>query len=113
MEFTLRIRVNDGANSPAETDVVVAVVNVNDQQPVFQRGNYSFEWNHVCFGVRGVSKRMGSNPVHGPSVAVTSPFTHSSRRLVSIGRLSVLGGVLGGTRVRFARTCIRVSLSVE
>ncbi|XP_045109425.1 neural-cadherin-like isoform X4 [Portunus trituberculatus] len=41
--FTLRIRVNDGANSPAETDVVVAVVNVNDQQPVFQRGNYSFE----------------------------------------------------------------------
>ncbi|MPC44439.1 hypothetical protein E2C01_038112 [Portunus trituberculatus] len=24
--------------------------------------------NHACFGVRGVSKRTGSNPVHGPSV---------------------------------------------
>ncbi|MPC60917.1 hypothetical protein E2C01_054977 [Portunus trituberculatus] len=22
----------------------------------------------MCFGIRGVSKRMGSNPVHGPSV---------------------------------------------
>ncbi|MPC77969.1 hypothetical protein E2C01_072439 [Portunus trituberculatus] len=22
-------------------------------------------WNHVCFGARGVSKRTGSNPVHG------------------------------------------------
>ncbi|MPC88257.1 hypothetical protein E2C01_083157 [Portunus trituberculatus] len=27
------------------------------------------QWNHVCFGVREVSKRTGSNPVHGPSVA--------------------------------------------
>ncbi|MPC74721.1 hypothetical protein E2C01_069095 [Portunus trituberculatus] len=26
------------------------------------------QWNHVCFGVRVVSKRTGSNPVHGPSV---------------------------------------------
>ncbi|MPC95645.1 hypothetical protein E2C01_090864 [Portunus trituberculatus] len=24
------------------------------------------QWNHACFGVRGVSKRTGSNPVHGP-----------------------------------------------
>ncbi|MPC32023.1 hypothetical protein E2C01_025326 [Portunus trituberculatus] len=23
------------------------------------------QWNHVCFGVRGVSKRIRSNPVHG------------------------------------------------
>ncbi|MPC09443.1 hypothetical protein E2C01_002055 [Portunus trituberculatus] len=30
------------------------------------------QWNHACFGVRGVSKRTGSNPVHGPS-ADTSP----------------------------------------
>ncbi|MPC55131.1 hypothetical protein E2C01_049062 [Portunus trituberculatus] len=28
--------------------------------------------NHACFGVRGVSKRTGSNPVHGPSVARAS-----------------------------------------
>ncbi|MPC27329.1 hypothetical protein E2C01_020501 [Portunus trituberculatus] len=26
------------------------------------------QWNHACFGVRGVSKHTGSNPVHGPSV---------------------------------------------
>ncbi|MPC77398.1 hypothetical protein E2C01_071850 [Portunus trituberculatus] len=26
------------------------------------------QWNHACYMVRGVSKRTGSNPVHGPSV---------------------------------------------
>ncbi|MPC38625.1 hypothetical protein E2C01_032136 [Portunus trituberculatus] len=26
------------------------------------------QWNHACFGVRGVSKRTGSNSVHGPSI---------------------------------------------
>lgn len=36
------MRVDDGVNAPALTDVVVAVMNVNDLQPVFQRGNYSF-----------------------------------------------------------------------
>ena len=41
-QFTLRVRVSDGANAPAVTDVVVMVVNVNDLKPVFQRGNYSF-----------------------------------------------------------------------
>ncbi|MPC23115.1 hypothetical protein E2C01_016154 [Portunus trituberculatus] len=30
------------------------------------------QWNHACFGVRGVSKRMGSNPVHVLSVAYTN-----------------------------------------
>ncbi|MPC92543.1 hypothetical protein E2C01_087636 [Portunus trituberculatus] len=30
------------------------------------------QWNHACFGVREVSKRTGSNPVHGPSVSWTS-----------------------------------------
>ncbi|MPD00873.1 hypothetical protein E2C01_096379 [Portunus trituberculatus] len=25
------------------------------------------QWNHACFGVRGVSKRTGSNSVHGTS----------------------------------------------
>ncbi|MPC29058.1 Glutamate receptor 2 [Portunus trituberculatus] len=28
------------------------------------------QWNHACFGVRNVSKRTGSNPVHGLSVAL-------------------------------------------
>ncbi|MPC89459.1 hypothetical protein E2C01_084409 [Portunus trituberculatus] len=32
------------------------------------------QWNHACFGVRGVSKRTGSNPVHGPSVVFTTHF---------------------------------------
>ncbi|MPC53613.1 hypothetical protein E2C01_047514 [Portunus trituberculatus] len=30
------------------------------------------QWNHACFGVRGVSKDTGSNPVHGPSVGWAS-----------------------------------------
>ncbi|MPC43169.1 hypothetical protein E2C01_036806 [Portunus trituberculatus] len=31
-------------------------------------------WNHACFGVRGVSKRTGSNPVHGLSVGWAFSF---------------------------------------
>ena len=42
LQFTLRVRVSDGINGPAFTDVVVAVVNVNDLQPVFQSSNYTF-----------------------------------------------------------------------
>ncbi|MPC23235.1 hypothetical protein E2C01_016274 [Portunus trituberculatus] len=30
------------------------------------------QWNHACFGVRGVSKCTGSNPVHGLSVDLTA-----------------------------------------
>ncbi|MPD02866.1 hypothetical protein E2C01_098472 [Portunus trituberculatus] len=30
------------------------------------------QWNHACFGVRGVSKRTGSNPIHGLSVGWAS-----------------------------------------
>ncbi|MPC81050.1 hypothetical protein E2C01_075650 [Portunus trituberculatus] len=30
------------------------------------------QWNHACFGVRGVSKRTGSDPVHGQSVGWAS-----------------------------------------
>ncbi|XP_064099901.1 neural-cadherin-like isoform X2 [Macrobrachium nipponense] len=40
--FTLRVRVFDGANPPAETNVVIAVTNVNDLQPVFEQSNYTF-----------------------------------------------------------------------
>ncbi|MPC16909.1 hypothetical protein E2C01_009747 [Portunus trituberculatus] len=36
------------------------------------------QWNHACFGVQGVSKRTGSNPVHGPSVAAANTFVSSS-----------------------------------
>ncbi|MPC67105.1 hypothetical protein E2C01_061270 [Portunus trituberculatus] len=30
------------------------------------------QWNHAYFGVRGVSKRTGSNPIHSPSVGWAS-----------------------------------------
>ncbi|XP_066958862.1 LOW QUALITY PROTEIN: DE-cadherin-like [Macrobrachium rosenbergii] len=40
--FTLRIRVYDGANPPAEIDVIIDVTNVNDLQPVFEKSNYTF-----------------------------------------------------------------------
>ncbi|MPC59218.1 hypothetical protein E2C01_053236 [Portunus trituberculatus] len=30
------------------------------------------QWNHACFGIRGVSKRTGSNSVHGPIVGWAS-----------------------------------------
>ncbi|MPD02515.1 hypothetical protein E2C01_098104 [Portunus trituberculatus] len=33
---------------------------------------YRVQWNHACFGVREVSKRTGSNPVHGLSVGWAS-----------------------------------------
>ncbi|MPC53318.1 hypothetical protein E2C01_047207 [Portunus trituberculatus] len=32
------------------------------------------QWNHARFGVQGVSKRTGSNPVQGPSVGWSSSF---------------------------------------
>ncbi|MPC47093.1 hypothetical protein E2C01_040828 [Portunus trituberculatus] len=38
-----------------------------------QTGGFAMvQWNHACFGVRGTSKRTGSNPVHGPSVDLSS-----------------------------------------
>ncbi|ROT82866.1 Neural-cadherin protein [Penaeus vannamei] len=40
--FTMRVRVSDGANAPAETEITIAVTNVNDLQPVFERANYTF-----------------------------------------------------------------------
>ncbi|MPC30514.1 hypothetical protein E2C01_023781 [Portunus trituberculatus] len=36
------------------------------------RGAAVVQWNHACFGIRGVSKRTGSNPVHGQSVGWAS-----------------------------------------
>ncbi|MPC78286.1 hypothetical protein E2C01_072770 [Portunus trituberculatus] len=30
--------------------------------------NTMVQWNHACFGILEVSKRTGSNPVHGLSV---------------------------------------------
>ncbi|MPC82100.1 hypothetical protein E2C01_076745 [Portunus trituberculatus] len=30
------------------------------------------QWNHACFGIRGISKHTGSNPVHGLSAGWAS-----------------------------------------
>ncbi|MPC40730.1 hypothetical protein E2C01_034296 [Portunus trituberculatus] len=40
--------------------VVSVIMNV-------QQGATVVQWNHARFWVRGVSKRMGLNPVHGPN----------------------------------------------
>ncbi|MPC72069.1 hypothetical protein E2C01_066362 [Portunus trituberculatus] len=34
------------------------------------------QWNHACFGIRGVSKRTGSNPVHSPSCEIMNLQHH-------------------------------------
>ncbi|MPC37666.1 hypothetical protein E2C01_031153 [Portunus trituberculatus] len=47
---------------------MVTVANQN----VFHKGAIVLQWNHACFGVRGVSKLTGSNPVHGPSIGWVS-----------------------------------------
>lgn len=38
----MRVRVSDGKNEAAEGDITIAVVNMNDLQPVFERANYTF-----------------------------------------------------------------------
>lgn len=40
--FTMKVRLSDGANQPAETTITIAVTNDNDQQPVFIPSNYNF-----------------------------------------------------------------------
>ncbi|MPD04942.1 hypothetical protein E2C01_100656 [Portunus trituberculatus] len=48
------------------------------------------QWNHARFGVRGVSKRTGSNPVHVPCTQPVHPVEYTSTPLntYSVGRLS-------------------------
>ncbi|MPD01197.1 hypothetical protein E2C01_096715 [Portunus trituberculatus] len=36
------------------------------------------QWNHACFGVREVSKRTGSNLIHGPSVGWPPSLTRGN-----------------------------------
>ncbi|MPC49180.1 hypothetical protein E2C01_042975 [Portunus trituberculatus] len=69
------------------------------------------QWNHACFGVRRVSKRTGSNPVHGPSVGAycscgkaEGTVTHTVRKLRRL--TSSVGQLYGGTpaAVRWVRS---------
>ncbi|MPC29708.1 Dopamine D2-like receptor [Portunus trituberculatus] len=50
------------------------------------KGSAVVQWNHACFGVRGVSKRTGSNSVHGPSI--------QSKRNGAAGGRALEGGEL-------------------
>ncbi|MPC60247.1 hypothetical protein E2C01_054286 [Portunus trituberculatus] len=38
---------------------------IGGTQKTISFGAAVVQWNHACFGVQGVSKRTGSNPVHG------------------------------------------------
>lgn len=40
--FSMTIRLSDGANQMAETSIAIAVINVNDLQPEFDQTSYSF-----------------------------------------------------------------------
>ncbi|MPD02574.1 putative neural-cadherin 2 [Portunus trituberculatus] len=40
--FTMLVRLSDGANQMAETYITIVVINVNDLQPVFDKSSYSF-----------------------------------------------------------------------
>ncbi|KAG0724386.1 DE-cadherin [Chionoecetes opilio] len=40
--FTMLVRLSDGANEMAETYITIAVINVNDLQPVFDQSSYTF-----------------------------------------------------------------------
>ncbi|MPC31579.1 hypothetical protein E2C01_024875 [Portunus trituberculatus] len=53
------------------------------------------QWNHACFGVRGISKCTGSNPVHGPSPW----YSGSMRALGSERSPSARGRILSTVRV--------------
>ncbi|MPC28309.1 3-hydroxy-3-methylglutaryl-coenzyme A reductase [Portunus trituberculatus] len=66
------------------------------------------QWNHACFGVRGVSKCTGSNPVHGPSVGanVENPgenacqFAKILASTVLAGELSLMSALAAGHLVK-------------
>ncbi|MPC15718.1 hypothetical protein E2C01_008516 [Portunus trituberculatus] len=47
-------------------------------------GTAMVQWNHVCFGVRGVSKRTSSNPLHGLSVGWLGFLTRGNGFLLSL-----------------------------
>lgn len=40
--FTMRVRLSDGANDMAETYITIAVINMNDQRPVFDPAAYTY-----------------------------------------------------------------------
>lgn len=40
--FTMMVRLFDGANEPVETPITIAVTNVNDLQPIFDKEKYAF-----------------------------------------------------------------------
>ncbi|MPC62978.1 hypothetical protein E2C01_057070 [Portunus trituberculatus] len=55
-----------------EAKILTAREILTSNLPAESGGAAVVQWNHACFGVRGVSKRTGSNPAHGLSVGWAS-----------------------------------------
>ncbi|MPC75015.1 hypothetical protein E2C01_069398 [Portunus trituberculatus] len=66
VEKVARVRKTRGGAILDPCDHVGEVLDDNDFVSVER------QWNHACFGVRGVSKRTDSNPVYGLSVGWAS-----------------------------------------
>ncbi|XP_037787690.1 cadherin-23-like [Penaeus monodon] len=69
-QFTMRVRVSDGANAPAETEITIAVTNVNDLQPVFERANYTFT----------VTENADCNVTFGKVSAIDPDLPHTANQ---------------------------------
>ncbi|MPC24677.1 hypothetical protein E2C01_017764 [Portunus trituberculatus] len=55
-------------------ELVRDTVNKKNSKVIYGLETAVVQWNHACFGVHGVSKRTGLNPVHDPSVGWASSF---------------------------------------
>ncbi|MPC11547.1 hypothetical protein E2C01_004214 [Portunus trituberculatus] len=74
-----------------------------------EEGEMERKWNHACFRVREVFKRMGSNPGHGPSVGISALVKKRRVRTYEVSgrwqwseRVGVVGGAddsVGGAAV--------------
>ena len=80
------VRLSDGANQMAQTHITIAVINVNDLQPVFDQSSYSFTVteNIQCDTPFGQARGGGGVVVLAQLVCV--------RVVVFVSSLSVGGG---------------------
>ncbi|XP_037787693.1 DE-cadherin-like [Penaeus monodon] len=87
--FTMRVRVSDGANAPAETEITIAVTNVNDLQPVFERANYTFT----------VTENADCNVTFGKVSAIDPdlPMSESQNILYYLSSLELANFTIGNT----------------
>ncbi|XP_047482934.1 DE-cadherin-like [Penaeus chinensis] len=85
----MRVRVSDGANAPAETEITIAVTNVNDLQPVFERANYTFT----------VTENADCNVTFGKVSAIDPdlPMSESQNILYYLSSLELANFTIGNT----------------